>query len=45
MKDDCRNNVGGWPTRHVEAPHCAKDSLERIVSEMHLDDEPQRAAG
>ena len=24
MKDHCRNNVGNWPTRHVEAPRGAK---------------------
>ena len=24
MKDHCRNNVGSWPTRHVEAPRGAK---------------------
>lgn len=117
MKDHCRNNVGSWPTRHVEAPRGAKgfdyyslkdramaeaaeyglmlwdgkskgtvnnvvnlsrdhkpvvvyvaptrqfrtiksfhdlkellaqgdpDCVERIVSELHLNDVPQRAAG
>jgi hypothetical protein len=24
MKDDCRNNVGNWPTREVAAPRGAK---------------------
>ena len=24
MNDHCRNNVGNWPTRHVEAPRGAK---------------------
>lgn len=117
MEDHCRNNVGGWPTRQLVAPHGAKgfeyysikdramaeaaeyglmlwdgkskgtvnnvvnlsrdhkpvvvyvaptrqfrtiksfddlkdllaqgdsDSVERIVSELHLNDVPQRAAG
>lgn len=117
MKDHCRNNVGGWPTRQLVAPHGARgfeyysikdramaeaaeyglmlwdgkskgtvnnvvnlsrdhkpvvvyvaptrqfrtiksfddlkdllaqgdsDSVERIVSELHLNDVPQRAAG
>jgi len=39
MKDQCRSNVGNWPTREIPAPRGAKGfdyySVERIVSELH----------
>ena len=36
---DCRNNVGGWPVREVEAPHRARDFAFFTAKDAAMADE------